>query len=205
MIGYLSGKLIDKKLPLVLLDVHGVGYEVDVPVSTFFKLPDLGAGVTLYTHLVVREDAHVLFGFLTEAERVFFRSLIRVTGVGARMALGILSGISADDFYSSVANNEIQRLIKLPGIGKKTAERLILEMRDRLPHTGAQDASAVTLSDGVSATEKTAVSPVREAVSALEALGFKPQEAESRVRAIAAQGKSSEELIRSALQAAAKK
>jgi holliday junction DNA helicase RuvA len=204
MIGYLSGKLIDKKLPLVLIDVHGVGYEIDVPVSTFFKLPNVGAAVSLYTHLVVREDAHVLFGFLTEAERVFFRSLIRVTGVGARMALGILSGISADDFYFSVANNEIQRLIKLPGIGKKTAERLILEMRDRLPNIGAQGGGVVALA-GASAAENIAVSPVREAVSALEALGFKPQEAESRVRAVAAEGKSSEELIRSALQAAAKK
>jgi Holliday junction DNA helicase RuvA len=204
MIGYLSGKLIDKKLPLVLIDVHGVGYEVDVPVSTFFKLPAPGADVTLYTHLVVREDAHVLFGFLTEAERVFFRSLIRVTGVGARMALGILSGISAHDFYASVANSEIQRLIKLPGIGKKTAERLILEMRDRLPATDAQGASAVRLS-GVSTAEISAVSPVREAVSALESLGFKPQEAESRVRALDAEGKSSEELIRAALQAAVKK
>jgi len=204
MIGYLSGRLIDKKLPQVLIDVHGVGYEVDVPVSTFFKLPDCGTSVILYTHLVVREDAHTLFGFLTEAERVFFRSLIRVSGVGARMALGILSGIGADDFYSSVANNEIQRLVKLPGIGKKTAERLILEMRDRLPDSCGSEVSSAALS-GASATGHAELSPVREAISALEALGFKPQEAESRVRAVAAEGRNSEELIRSALQAAAKK
>lgn len=204
MIGFLSGKLVDKKLPLVLIDVHGVGYEVDVPVSTFFKLPDLGTDIVLYTHLIVREDAHVLFGFLTESERIFFRSLIRVTGVGARMALGVLSGISADDFYSSVANNEIQRLVKLPGIGKKTAERLILEMRDRLPSGGTPEHSSVAVAGG-SAAASSIANPVHEAISALEALGFRPQEADSRVRALAAEGKSSEELIRAALQAAVKK
>ncbi|MBS1211579.1 MAG: Holliday junction helicase ruvA [Proteobacteria bacterium] len=198
MIGFLRGKLVAKQAPSLMIDVGGVGYELDAPMSTFFKLPAVGVEVTLHTHLVVREDAHALFGFLSESERALFRSLIRVSGVGAKLALGILSGISAEEFHRCVHSHDTAALVRLPGIGKKTAERLIIEMRDRLPE-------GIGLS-GVPSSQASAgePSPVQEAVSALIALGFKPQEASSMVRGLPAEGKSSEDLIRIALQGAAK-
>ena len=202
MIGFLRGILAAKKAPALLLDVNGVGYEIDAPMSTFYKLPEVGATVTLHTHLAVREDAHTLYGFHTEAERALFRSLIRTTGVGAKLALAILSGISADDFHRCVQMNDTAMLVRLPGIGKKTAERLIIEMRDRLPGTSEGLALAVS-TGGVSAPVE--VSPVPDAVSALVALGFKPQDANAMVRAIPVEGKTSEDLIRLALQGAGKK
>jgi len=202
MIGFLRGVLVAKKAPSLLLDVGGVGYEVDAPMSTFYKLPGLGESVTLHTHLAIREDAHTLYGFHTEDERALFRSLIRTTGVGAKLALAILSGISADDFHRCVQMNDTAMLVRLPGIGKKTAERLIIEMRDRLPGTG--EGMVISLSStGVSTPVE--VSPVPDAVSALVALGFKPQDANVMVRAIPIEGKSSEDLIRLALQGAGKK
>ena len=202
MIGFLRGVLVAKKAPSLLLDVGGVGYEVDAPMSTFYKLPGLGESVTLHTHLAIREDAHMLYGFHTEDERALFRSLIRTTGVGAKLALAILSGISADDFHRCVQMNDTAMLVRLPGIGKKTAERLIIEMRDRLPGTG--EGMVISLSStGVSTPVE--VSPVPDAVSALVALGFKPQDANVMVRAIPIEGKSSEDLIRLALQGAGKK
>ncbi len=200
MIGFLRGILIAKKAPSLLLDVRGVGYEIDAPMSTFFKLPAVGEEVFLHTHLAVREDAHTLYGFLTESERALFRSLIKVTGVGAKLALGILSGISAEDFHRTVQTNDTAMLVRLPGIGKKTAERLIIEMRDRLPEV---DGAAVTIARN-GASETTA-NPVPDAVSALLALGFKLPEANAMVRAIPAEGKSSEDLIRLALQGAGKR
>jgi len=202
MIGFLRGVLAAKKAPSLLLDVNGVGYEIDAPMSTFYKLPALGETVTLHTHLAVREDAHTLYGFHTEAERALFRSLIRTTGVGAKLALAILSGISVDDFHRCVQMNDTAMLVRLPGIGKKTAERLIIEMRDRLP--SASEGLVVSASTGgVSAPVE--VSPVPDAVSALVALGFKPQDANAMVRAIPVEGKTSEDLIRLALQGAGKK
>jgi Holliday junction DNA helicase RuvA len=198
VIGFLRGTLIAKRAPSLLVDVGGVGYEVDAPMSTFFKLPDAGAEVTLFTHLVVREDAHMLFGFSSEDERALFRSLIKVSGIGARLALGILSGLSADEFHRCVLSEDTARLVRLPGIGKKTAERLIIEMRDRLPQP-------VAGSDAVSATiRQQPQGAVDEAISALVALGFRPAEAAALVRTTQSEGKSSEDLIRSALQAAAK-
>ena len=133
MIGFLRGTLINKTAPQVLLDVNGVGYNILAPMSTFYDLPETGQVVQLLTHLSIREDAHVLFGFLSEQERGLFRSLIRINGVGPKLALAILSGISIEDFQRCVFENNIATLVKLPGIGKKTAERLIIEMRDRLP------------------------------------------------------------------------
>ena len=198
MIGFLRGTLVAKRAPSLLLDVRGVGYEVDAPMSTFFKLPDPGTEVMLYTHLVVREDAHMLFGFLSEDERGLFRSLIRVSGIGAKLALGILSGVSAEEFNRCVLAEDTARLVRLPGIGKKTAERLIIELRDRLPQTSAgldMPARSVTHQPQ---------GAIEEAVSALVALGFRPAEANSLVQAIPADGKTSEDLIRAALQAAAK-
>lgn len=191
MIGFLRGVILRKQPPHLLIDVHGVGYEVEAPMSTFYDLPDAGTEVTLFTHLVVREDAQVLFGFGTEAERRFFRSLIRVNGVGPKLALTILSGISVDGFVRCVRENDTVALTRLPGIGKKTAERLVVEMRDRLDETGVP-ATAV----GAKAN------PRDEALGALISLGYRPQEAGAMLQAIKETGLTSEELIRRALQGA---
>jgi Holliday junction DNA helicase RuvA len=134
LIGRIQGKLVDKRPPQIMLDVHGVGYEIDVPMSTFYTLPNAGESVTLLTHLVVREDAHLLFGFATEDERSAFRQLIKISGVGARTALAVLSGLSVNDLRQTIVAQEAGTLTKIPGIGKKTAERLLLELRDKLPH-----------------------------------------------------------------------
>jgi len=190
MIGFLRGTLLRKQPPHLVIDVHGVGYEVEAPMSTFYDLPDAGAEITLFTHLTVREDAHILFGFGSEAERRFFRSLIRVNGVGPKLALTILSGISLDAFVRCVQDNDSASLTRLPGIGKKTAERLVVEMRDRLDDVGAPAAA------GASAH------PRDEALSALISLGYKPQEASHMLRGVKEEGLSSEELIRRALQGA---
>ena len=201
MIGFLRGVLLAKKAPSLVLDVHGVGYEIDAPLSTFFKLPAVGEEVSLHTHLAVREDAHTLYGFSSESERALFRSLIKVSGVGAKLALGILSGISVEEFHRCIQTGNTAVLVKLPGIGKKTAERLVIEMRDRLPEMDGAAVSAGTV--GVSAFKEE--SPVADAVSALVALGFRPQDANAMVRGIPSEGKSSEDLIRLALQGKGKK
>lgn len=198
MIGRLRGELISKQPPLLLIDVQGVGYEVDAPLSTFYVLPEPGQQVTLLTHLVVREDAHTLYGFASERERRLFRTLIKVNGVGARLALTILSGISVDEFCACVNANDIVTLTRLPGIGKKTAERLIVEMRDRLSDwethgTGSAGAH-------VSIKSQQPVDAASEAVSALIALGYKAPEASRMVRALDTGGMDSEAIIRQALQ-----
>lgn len=195
MIGRLRGTVVHRQAPYLLIDVNGVGYELEATLGTFYGLPAPGGECTVYTHLVVREDAHHLYGFASEAERALFRDLIRVNGVGARMALTILSGMPVADFARCVHDNDVAALCRLPGIGKKTAERLIVEMRDRLEGTPAA-ADAVTAAPAGGDDD-----PVRDAVSALAALGYKPQEASRMVRAIAVEGKNSEEIIRSALQA----
>jgi Holliday junction DNA helicase RuvA len=135
MIGRLTGILIEKNPPQIVVDVLGVGYELDVPMSTFYNLPVVGEKVALHTHMIVREDGHFLFGFLSEAERAVFRQLLKISGVGARIGLAVLSGLSVGDFVQAVAMQEAGRLTKIPGIGKKTAERLLLELRDKLPKT----------------------------------------------------------------------
>jgi Holliday junction DNA helicase RuvA len=142
MIGRITGKLLEKLPPLVLIDVQGVGYEVDVPMSTFYNLPAIGTQVTLHTHLVVREDVHLLFGFYSEAERQAFRQLVKISGVGARTALALLSGLSVLDLHQAVASQDSGRLVRIPGIGKKTAERLLLELRDKLDLPAGGTASA---------------------------------------------------------------
>jgi Holliday junction DNA helicase RuvA len=195
MIGFLRGVLVAKKPPGLLIDVHGVGYEVEAPMSTFYGLPELGGEVTLHTHLAIREDAHNLFGFISESERALFRTLIKVNGVGAKLALGILSGLTAEEFHRCIEHQDTARLVRLPGVGKKTAERLIIELRDRLP-----DFATVAL-PGVTTLPLPAASPVDDATAALIALGFRPQDAAGLVRKIAADGKTSEEIIRLALQA----
>jgi Holliday junction DNA helicase RuvA len=193
VIGLLRGKILAKQPPSLLLDVQGVGYEVDAPMTTFYDLPEVGAEVTLFTHLAVREDAHTLYGFIALSDRSLFRSLLKVNGVGARLALTILSGMSARSFIACVQAGDADALVKLPGIGKKTAERLIIELRDRL------EGAAAAGSTPHKATLVQA-SPVEDAVTALVGLGYKPQEASKMVRLIDTAEMSSEEIIRSALQ-----
>jgi Holliday junction DNA helicase RuvA len=198
MIGFLRGILAHKAPPLLLLDVHGVGYEIEAPMTTFYNLPGIGSEVKLHTHLVVREDAHILFGFSTEPDRALFRSLIKVSGVGPKLALTLLSGLTADQFQRAIHDNDAHALIRLPGVGKKTAERLIIEMRDRLPEFGG---AALDVSINISAA---ANSPKQEAISALCALGYKPQDAAKMVQNIASEDKRCEDIIRLALQGAAR-
>ena len=188
---------------MLLVDVNGVGYEVEAPMSTFYQLPAVDHEVVLHTHLIVREDAQILCGFASEAERRLFRSLIKVNGVGAKLALAILSGMSADEFARSVQDNDAASLTRLPGVGKKTAERLIIEMRDRLSDWHSEAAEG-RVSAPFAARSSSDAS--REAVSALVALGYKPQEASRMVSAVAAEGDAdaagSEAIIRAALKAA---
>ena len=199
MIGFLRGKLIKKQPPLLILDVKGVGYEIEAPMTTFYVLPKTGSEIEIYTHLVVRDDAHLLFGFATENERLLFRNLIKVNGVGAKMALTILSGIEANEFSQCIQNNNAERLTKLPGIGKKTAERLIIEMRDRIENMP----KLATIQKNGNMDKRS--NPADEAISALISLGYKPAEASKYVLAITNDGMSSEELIREALKHSVKK
>ncbi len=199
MIGFLRGRIISKQPPLLLVDVRGVGYELEAPMTTFYALPEVGNEVELLTHLVVRDDAHLLFGFASEAERGLFRALIKVNGVGARLALTILSGIEAAEFARCIQNNDAARLTALPGVGKKTAERLIVEMRDRL------EARPEVAATGAGPARDPAGDPVADAVSALIALGYKPPEAGRLVRAVAGDNASAEVLIRQALRNSVKK
>ncbi len=198
MIGRLRGVLAGKQPPYLLIDAHGVGYELEASLTTFQTLPEIGAEVTLLTHLAVREDAHTLYGFASAAERSLFRHLIRVAGVGPRLALLILSGMSVERFGRCVRENDTAALTRLPGIGKKTAERLIIELRDRIGELGF-DPTAAVLPGGRAMTP--AINPVDDAISALVALGYKLPEAARRVQALETEGLSSEALIRRALQA----
>lgn len=198
MIGRLRGTLISKQPPMLLLDVNGVGYEIEAPMSTFYQLPGLQQEVILHTHLVVREDAQFLCGFASEAERQMFRALIKVNGVGAKLAMAILSGISANDFARCIRDNDSVSLVRLPGVGKKTAERLIIEMRDRLDDW--QGGSVV--SPSAVAGHGVMLDASREATSALESLGYKPQEASRMISAVDTDGVSSEDIIKAALKAA---
>ena len=201
MIGRLHGMLIWKQAPHLLLDVQGVGYEIEAPMTTFYELPPVGSEITLHTHLSVREDAHLLFGFATERERVLFRQLLKVNGIGAKMALTILSGMAADAFARCVRDNDIATLTRLPGVGKKTAERLIIEMRDKVSGKGsATEIPGAGLAMARSITD----APAHDAASALISLGYKPAEASRMVQGVNAAGLTSEEIIRRALQAAAR-
>lgn len=199
MIGFLKGRLMAQKPPMLLLDVQGVGYELDAPMSTFYGLPETGSEVMLFTHLAIREDAHNLYGFLSELERSLFRSLIKVNGVGAKLALAILSGLTVEDFQKAVEYQDTGRLVKVPGIGKKTAERLIIELRDRVADLPGR--SFINAGGVVSVIPE---SPVDDAVAALVALGFRSQDAALLVRKVEGQAHTSQELIRLALQASSK-
>ncbi len=207
MIGSLRGILRDKQPPSLLLEVNGVGYEVEAPMSTFYQLPDSGEEVFLYTHLVVREDAQLLYGFHTLDERRLFRALIRVNGVGPRLALAILSGISAAEFAACVQDNDTASLVRLPGIGKKTAERLIVEMRDRMEDWQAARLPAGETGEGGAAATAPAAGrgAAREAITALVALGYRPQEASRMVSGLDIEGMDSEDIIRAALRSSIQK
>ncbi|MCD6060745.1 MAG: ATP-dependent helicase RuvA [Moraxellaceae bacterium] len=190
MIARLQGQLIEKQPPVLVVEVHGVGYELEAPMSTFYKVT-LGAPVTLFVHQVVREDAHLLYGFASREERDMFRSLIKVNGIGPKLALAILSGMEADAFAACVRQSDIATLTRIPGVGKKTAERLVIEMRDRVGDgpAGLPGAGGITLP----------ASPERDAVTALIALGYKAVEAERAVGKLVKDNASAEDLIRQAL------
>jgi len=199
MIGFLRGRLAAKHPPQLLIDVGGVGYEVEAPMSTFYGLPALNAEVSLFTHLVVREDAHILFAFGSERERRLFRELLKVSNVGPKLALALLSGMSVDAFLLCVEGSDADALVRIPGVGRKTAERLLIEMRDRIKHLG-EPAGALP-SAGRPADANAGAQA--EAFSALIALGYKPAEVTRLLRGVDTSVQTTEEVIRRALQAAA--
>ena len=169
MIGRLTGTLVEKNPPQIVIDVQGIGYEIDVPMSTFYNLPATGEKLNLHTHMIVREDGHFLYGFTTEDERTAFRQLLKISGVGARIALAVLSGLSVRELAQAVVMQEAGRLIEIPGIGKKTAERLLLELRDRLPKTSA--------SSGTANADVIIHSAADDILNALLGLGYSEREA----------------------------
>lgn len=198
MIARLAGTLIHKQAPLMVIDIAGVGYEVEAPLTVFYDLPETGQPVVILTHLSIKDDSHTLYGFSSEAERTLFRQLLKISGIGAKLALTILSGASGDELARYVADNDTASLTRLPGIGKKTAERIIIELRDKLdaiPVAGgsAQSGGAVIAGDASS-----------EASHALSALGYKPQEVSHMVRQAAEPDMNAEEIIRRALQSTVK-
>jgi Holliday junction DNA helicase RuvA len=198
MIGFLRGKLLAKQPPQLVMDVSGVGYELEAPMSTFYNLPAVGSELSLFTHLVIREDAHILFGFGTERERRMFRELLRVSGVGPKLALGLLSGINIDSFLLCIEASDVDTLVKVPGVGRKTAERLIVEMRDRAKAFGELSfATGVGAHSGPNGAQS-------EAFSALVALGYKPVEVTRLLKSVDATAVTTEEMIRQALRAATK-
>lgn len=198
MISRLTGILAAKRAPHILIDCHGVGYEADVSMTTYYKLPEVGEQISIWTHLLVKEDSHSLIGFNDEDERRLFRQLIRINGVGPKMALTILSGIDERQFVACIANNDVAMLTRLPGVGKKTAERLIIEMRDKI--------DAVVDEAPAQAAGPSLRSVVSEAIEALQALGYKPADAEKMIKQAQQDeaADSASQLIRKALQATVK-
>ncbi len=192
MIGRIAGKLISRQPPQLMVDCHGVGYEIEAPMPVFYQLPQVGEEVVLFIHMVVREDAQLLYGFSTLDQRAMFRELIKVSGVGAKMAVAILSGLSADDFAHCIANEDAASLTRLPGVGKKTADRLIVEMQDRIGKLSGTALPAQSGGGGMVASGDRG-----QAVAALESLGFKSAEAQRMVKASG--GESVEEIVREAL------
>ncbi len=201
MIGRITGTLLEKQAPQILLDVGGIGYEIQVPMTTLYELPDLGTKTTLFTHFVVREDAQLLYGFNRERDRHLFRSLIKVSGVGPKLGLAILSGMESDVFVRCVQQDDTSTLVQLPGVGKKTAERLLVEMRDRLKDWMLE----LDTAPGAEPAAHGHREILAEAESALVALGYKPTEASRAVTAANDESiDSSEELIRRALKSMVK-
>ncbi|KOO05564.1 Holliday junction branch migration protein RuvA [Vibrio nereis] len=201
MIGRLRGTLIEKQPPELLIEVNGIGYEVQMPMSCFYELPNVGEEAIVYTHFVVREDAQLLYGFNTVKERALFREVIKANGVGPKLGLGILSGMTATQFVACVEREDVSTLVKLPGVGKKTAERLVVEMKDRLKGWGAGDLFTpfTDAAPADSAPQAEQNNAEEEAISALLALGYKPTQASKVVSQVMTSDMSSEELIREAL------
>jgi Holliday junction DNA helicase RuvA len=198
VIGFLKGRLAVKQPPMLMVDVNGVGYEMEAPMSTFYGLPAAGEPVALFTHLVVREDAHILYAFGTDGERRLFRGLLKVSGVGPKIALGILSGASVEDFLRTIEAEDVAMLTRIPGIGRKTAERVIIEMRDSVKKLSMPAAGTGAVEPGAT------LSPQGEAFSALIALGYKPPEVARLLKSIDEPGLGTTEIIRRALKSAAK-
>lgn len=198
MIGRLTGILAEKNPPSLLIDVHGIAYEVDAPMSTFYALPELQASVSLFTHLIVREDAHLLYGFSTRTERALFRALLKVNGVGAKVALAILSNMSSDEFLSCVATKDVSALVRVPGIGKKTAERLLVELQDKVDVLEIGGLPSGTKPRNNDQSART------QAEEALAALGYKPAEATRLLDNHAGADQTVEQMIRAALRGAAR-
>jgi Holliday junction DNA helicase RuvA len=194
MIGRLKGTLVAKHPPWIMVDVGGVGYEMEAPMSTFYDLPEVGQQVTLCTHYAVKEDSVALYGFLRESERSLFRGVQKVSGIGAKIALAVLSGVSADDFARFIQSGDIAALVRIPGVGKKTAERMIVELRDRVD--GLVDGSSISISGNHPKD------PASEASIALQSLGYKPNEVARLIKDACAPGDTAEEIIRKALKAA---
>lgn len=196
MISQLKGIIIEKQPPMLVVDVHGVGYEILAPMNTFYQLPNVGQEIKLLTQLIVREDSQTLYGFISTAERNLFRSLIKVNGVGPKMAITILSAIEPNAFVQCIADQNIIALTKIPGVGKKTAERLIIEMRDKLAHWTSETTSKESAPKNYFSTISDAK---HDAISALVSLGYKPNDANRIVNKVATENMTSEEIIRSAL------
>lgn len=197
MIGQLRGMILEKQPPQLLLDVNNVGYEIDAPMSTFYRLPDIGQEVTLHIHFIVREDAQLLYGFHSREERTLFRTLLKVNGVGPRLGLTILSSIDPNEFVRCVIQNDTASLVRLPGIGKKTAERLVIEMRDKL--SDWQQVTSLELQSTVLNERYPRNQILQDAISALIALGYRPQEASKVVSKVDDGALNSEEIIRRSL------
>jgi holliday junction DNA helicase RuvA len=200
VIGFLKGRLAVKQPPMLMVDVNGVGYEMEAPMSTFYGLPAAGEAVSLFTHLVVREDAHILYAFGAEGERRLFRGLLKVSGVGPKIALAILSGASVDEFLRTIEAEDAAMLTRIPGIGRKTAERIIIEMRDSVQKLSMPAAGSAASALNPAA----AASPQSEAFSALIALGYKPPEITRLLKSADEPGLSTTEIIRRALKSAVK-
>ncbi|MBT8119095.1 MAG: Holliday junction branch migration protein RuvA [Gammaproteobacteria bacterium] len=201
MIGRLQGTLLEKHPPAILIDVQGVGYELEASMSTFYHLPECGETITLHTHMVVREDAQLLYGFYSLSERQMFRNLIKISGVGPKLALTILSGMSAEDFSRCIMDGDSKALTRLPGVGKKTAERLVIELKDRLEK---DDTLTLAATNGTTEKIERQANPVNDAVSALISLGYKAQQASQMIRDLDVEDRTTEEIIRAALQAGGK-
>ncbi|AKD37882.1 Holliday junction DNA helicase RuvA [Pasteurella multocida subsp. multocida OH4807] len=202
MIGHLKGRLVEKQPPEILLDVQGVGYELLLPMTSFYDLPEIGQDVALFTHLVVREDAHLLFGFSQKTDRTLFRELIKTNGVGPKLALAILSAMSVTEFAYAIEREELSKLVKIPGVGKKTAERLLVELKGKFK--GVEQGDFFVQSQHLPSIEQHSQQreePSSEAISALIALGYKAMDAEKMVKKVNKPGFSSEQLIREALKA----
>jgi len=199
MIGRLRGLLLSKQPPALMVECHGVGYDVEAPMSTIYDLPELGREVVLLTHLAIKEDAHQLYGFLTEGERLLFRALLKISGIGAKTALSVLSGASVDEFARLIRAGDVTALTRIPGIGKKTAERIVIELRDKTEglSDGLSGGSVAFMPRGAVPAD-----PVAEATSALAALGYKPAEVSKLVKDVSQPGMSAEDIIRKALSAA---